>query len=78
MSCGGQLLAEVGLQNGVKAMEAATMIKDPKKPAASPNAVTPPFVPGGTFRKFQDVISRGRDLERIPSSELNVSAATAA
>lgn len=53
-------------------------MSDPRSPAASPYAVTPPFVPGGTFRKFMDVMSRGWDFESIPSSELNVSAATAA
>ena len=50
----------------------------PAKPANVPTSVTPPFVPGGTFRKFQDVRSLGLLLESIPSSEENVSAETAA
>ena len=54
------------------------MIKAPPKPASVPVKETPPFVPGGTSRKFQDVRRRGLLLDRIPSSEENVSAATAA
>ena len=54
------------------------MIKAPKKPASVPVKLTPPLVPGGTSRKFQDVRRRGFPVERIPSSEENVSAATAA
>ena len=50
----------------------------PAKPANVPTSVTPPFVPGGTCRRFQDVRSLGLLLERIPSSEENVSAETAA
>jgi hypothetical protein len=50
----------------------------PSIPASRPVAVTPPFVPGGTTRSVGEVISRGFDLERIPSSEEKVSAATAA
>merc|ERR1712000_419876 len=67
-----------GPQNGIKATEAATMTNEPKKPDASPCNVTPPFVPGGTSRRFQDVMSRGLLFDNMPSSELNVSAATAA
>jgi hypothetical protein len=62
----------------MSAIEAATMIRDPRNPDARPQIVTPPFVPGGTSRSFKEVISRGRVFDRIPSSELNVSAATAA
>jgi len=70
--------ADFGWQNGIKAIDAVTIIRDPKKPAMRPYTVTPPFVPGGTFRRLREVMSRGRDFDRIPSSELNVSAATAA
>jgi hypothetical protein len=54
------------------------MVKAPKKPAKIPVAETPPFVPGGTTRRVGEVMSRGFDLERIPSSDEYVSAATAA
>lgn len=54
------------------------MINAPANPAKVPVRVTPPFVPGGTSRKFQDVRRRGLDLDKIPSSEEKVSAATAA
>ncbi len=54
------------------------MMNAPAKPASVPASVTPPLVPGGTWRKFQDVRSLGLLLERMPSSEENVSAATAA
>ena len=50
----------------------------PAKPANVPTSVTPPFVPGGTCRRFQDVRSLGLLLESIPSSDENVSAETAA
>ena len=50
----------------------------PANPASVPTRVTPPLVPGGTWRRFQDVSSLGLLLERMPSSEENVSAATAA
>jgi hypothetical protein len=53
-------------------------VNDPRRPAPKPAAVTPPFVPGGTSRRVRDVIRRGFDLDRIPSSEEKVSAATAA
>lgn len=46
-------------------------------PAANPVVVTPPFVPGGTVRHGA-VMRKGLVLERIPSSEEKVSAATAA
>ena len=54
------------------------MIRAPRQPASVPVRVTPPFVPGGTSRKFQDVNSRGLVAERMPSSDEKVSAATAA
>ena len=50
--------------------------KLPSAPASRPVSVTPPFVPGGTVRSV--VISLGWDLDRMPSSEEKVSAATAA
>lgn len=53
-------------------------VKEPSRPAPNPVAVTPPLVPGGTSRKLSEVIRRGLDLERMPSSEEKVSAATAA
>lgn len=65
-------------QNGSNIVDVTAIVKAPKNPAAVPTTVTPPFVPGGTSRSFQDVISRGLRFERIPSSEENVSAATAA
>ena len=54
------------------------MMNAPPKPAKVPVKETPPFVPGGTSLKRQDVRSRGLLLDSIPSSEENVSAATAA
>jgi hypothetical protein len=60
------------------AIDVVTIMRDPRSPAAKPYAVTPPFVPGGTFRKVIDVMSRGWDFDKMPSSELKVSAATAA
>src|SRR6478752_1446566 len=66
------------LQDGRNIMDAVTIIIDPSKPAPKPSKVTPPFVPRGTFRSVGDVISRGCPEDRIPSSELKVSAATAA
>lgn len=53
-------------------------MNEPSRPAPSPVTVTPPFVPGGTSRRLREVIRRGFDLDRMPSSEENVSAATAA
>lgn len=51
--------------------------KEPKAPNSRPPIVTPPFVPRGT--RFQGaVIKKGVVCARIPSSEENVSAATAA
>ena len=64
-------------QNGINNVLIAIR-KAPKKPAIVPSNVTPPFVPGGTSRKFQDVSNRGLLWERMPSSEEKVSAATAA
>jgi hypothetical protein len=58
--------------------DVTAIVNAPSTPANKPVAVTPPFVPGGTTRSVGDVISLGFDLERIPSSEENVSAATAA
>lgn len=54
------------------------IMKAPPKPANVPASVTPPLVPGGTWRKLQDVRSLGLLLESMPNSEENVSAATAA
>ena len=54
------------------------MIEAPRKPAEVPKMVTPPFVPGGTVRKFHDVSSLGFSLDKMPSSDEKVSAATAA
>lgn len=65
-------------QKGRRTDEVKAIVDAPKTPARSPVAVTPPFVPGGTTRRVGDVIRRGLDLDRIPSSEENVSAATAA
>jgi hypothetical protein len=65
------------LQNGTMSVEVAERMKAPSKPAPRPAAVTPPFVPGGTMRHGA-VMRRGFDFERMPSSEENVSAATAA
>lgn len=65
-------------QNGRTAADVAETMNDPKRPAPRPVAVTPPFVPGGTSRRFNEVIRRGLDFERMPSSEEKVSAATAA
>lgn len=55
----------------------ADSIKDPRRPAFIPVAVTPPLVPGGTTRHGL-VMRRGWDLARMPSSDEKVSAATAA
>ena len=65
-------------QKGMRIADVKAIIKAPEKPASVPASVTPPLVPGGTWRKFQDVSSLGLLLERMPSSEENVSAATAA
>lgn len=64
-------------QKGSIIPEANATVNDPSRPAPRPVAVTPPFVPGGTFRRLSEVMRRGEDLDRIPSSEENVSAATA-
>ncbi|KAI6870397.1 hypothetical protein D0864_07862 [Hortaea werneckii] len=50
---------------------------DPSAPYPNPSIVTPPFVPRATFRQGA-VIRNGLPLARIPSSDENVSAATAA
>lgn len=65
-------------QNGRTAADVAETMNEPRRPAPRPVAVTPPFVPGGTSRRFNEVIRRGLDFERMPSSEESVSAATAA
>ena len=65
-------------QNGSKRTDVAAIVNDPNKPAAQPKSVTPPFVPGGTSRSVGDVMSLGRPLDKMPSSDENVSAATAA
>jgi hypothetical protein len=54
------------------------MVNAPRKPDRMPVSVTPPFVPGGTRRSESEVRRRGAELERMPSSEEKVSAATAA
>lgn len=64
-------------QKGSIIPEAKATVNDPSRPAHRPVAVTPPLVPGGTFRRLSEVMRRGEDLERIPSSEEKVSAATA-
>lgn len=64
-------------QNGRSMAAVREMIKDPSRPACIPVAVTPPFVPGGTCL-HGDVIRRGFEVASMPSSEENVSAATAA
>ena len=65
-------------QKGMTITDVKATMEAPAKPARVPANVTPPLVPGGTWRKFQDVRSLGLLLERMPSSEENVSAATAA
>lgn len=65
-------------QKGISHADVAATMNAPKAPARRPVPVTPPFVPGGTTRRVGEVIRRGFDLERIPSSEEKVSAATAA
>lgn len=65
-------------QNGSSAADVSATVKAPRRAARRPVAVTPPLVPGGTTRKVREVMRRGFDLERMPSSEAKVSAATAA
>lgn len=65
-------------QNGRKITEVKAIMNAPRKPANVPVKLTPPLVPGGTSRKFQEVSRRGLLFDRIPSSEEKVSAATAA
>ncbi|RMZ01244.1 hypothetical protein D0860_07685 [Hortaea werneckii] len=50
---------------------------DPSAPYPNPSTVTPPFVPRATFRQGA-VIRNGLVRDRMPSSDENVSAATAA
>ena len=66
------------VQNGSSRVEVSATVKAPRKPASVPSNVTPPFVPGGTFRKVHEVSRRGLLFERMPNSEEKVSAATAA
>lgn len=54
------------------------MVRAPAKPANVPKIVTPPLVPGGTWRKFHDVKSLGFPADKMPNSDEKVSAATAA
>ncbi len=56
--------------------DVTAMVKLPNAPANSTPAVTPPLVPGGTVWKV--VMRRGLDLDKMPNSEENVSAAVAA
>lgn len=65
-------------QNGSRSAEVTAMLNEPSKPPRKPAIVTPPLVPGGTSRSLPEVISLGLLFERMPSSEENVSAATAA
>lgn len=65
-------------QNGRRMTVVRAIRKAPRKPAIVPNRVIPPLVPGGTWRKLMEVNSLGLVLDRIPSSEEKVSAATAA
>jgi hypothetical protein len=65
-------------QNGRSITVVTPMVKAPNKPASKPAAVTPPFVPFGTFLRERDVISLGEDFDKIPSSDEKVSAVTAA
>jgi hypothetical protein len=65
-------------QKGRSMTEVIAIVKAPKKPARMPVAVTPPLVPGGTCRREREVMRRGLEWERMPSSEEKVSAATAA
>jgi hypothetical protein len=68
--------ASRSLQNGRSEVATTLMMNEPSSPASNPLTVTPPFVPRGTVRQGA-VTSRGSDVERIPSSEEKVSAATA-
>lgn len=72
-----QLVGPTG-QKGSSTTDVRAMVEAPRKPAIVPQKVIPPLVPGGTWRKFQEVRSLGRLFESIPSSEEKVSAATAA
>lgn len=65
-------------QKGSRTVEVTAIMNEPRNPAAVPSGVIPPLVPGGTCRSVSDVIRRGCDFDRIPSSEENVSAVTAA
>lgn len=65
-------------QNGRRITEFKAITNAPRNPASVPIKLTPPLVPGGTSRKSQEVSRRGLLFDRMPSSEENVSAATAA
>lgn len=67
-----------GSQRGIESIALVTRRREPKRPAARPIGVTPPLVPRGTMRRVGLVSRRGGVDERMPSSEENVSAATAA
>jgi hypothetical protein len=64
--------------HGVETRAAAAMMLAPSAPANRPQRVTPPLVPRGTLRSVGEVNRRGVEVERMPSSEEKVSAATAA
>lgn len=65
-------------QNGISPAAVTETMNAPSTPASRPVLETPPLVPGDTTRRVGEVISLGGDLERMPSSEEKVSAATAA
>ena len=66
------------VQKGSRTADVRPIVNAPKEPAKRPVLVTPPFVPGGTTRRVGEMMRRGFDFERMPSSEEKVSAATAA
>ncbi len=47
-------------------MDAVTITILPRRPAPSPNRVTPPFVPRGTLRRVRLVINRRLRLRQDP------------
>lgn len=80
-SVAGQLAAVLDVdveQYGRRKSAVTVMMSEPRAPAIRPQVVTPPLVPGGTRRRRSEVMRRGWVLERMPSSEEKVSAATAA
>jgi hypothetical protein len=72
------LLEDEDEQKGKSTRAVSAMMSAPPKPAIVPASETPPFVPGGTRRREGEVISRGAERERMPSSEEKVSAQVAA